>query len=191
MPIRILTKDRQPLWIPFSRKEYFQYLLAKKQAEIDEAGKNMQLYENEISRLQKEEITATDSSMKKAMQISITGLQKQMPVSRENLRQLTAQKQHDAELMKAMSPQEAGAPAWVNFNHLGPQMDYLDVLLPYGQKNGTALFKINPQYFNFSGIELITVYAPDATSPDADYLEKEVGQLFYELDYHKLKKCME
>lgn len=199
IPIRIVRSNNKPLFVPYTRKEYLQYLIAKKDYEIKDE-------EDIIADLKKtmEETKKSLSSpyynaaTKEALSKSIKTQEGQVSQFQARIKSLQDKRQHYQEVMKAMPPGEATAPAWVNEQKMGPEMDYLDMLAAYGRQDGDPLYKVNPDYFDKSaqapGAQLIIVYynLPHLSvyEQPRDYLQQKTVDIFNQIDYHRLKESM-
>ena len=196
-PFRIVSRNHRPLFIPLSQKEFMKYLIARKNAELKTHQSNIKDDKKTMNDQEKLLSNPSFQSMTETIKKTIEQIQKNILQEKDNIKtvqQLLNQYQKTA---SSMSSQEATLPVRVDDNKIF-SADPLRALVPLGRKEGTALYKINPDYYDTStgssGAQLITVYYSlprDFGSEKLNYLEQKTVVIFNRLDYHALKMSMQ
>jgi len=201
-PFRIIKRNDKPLFIPLSRKEFLQFLIAQKKFQISD-------YKKAIDDLQKgiQETEATlknppsylNESTKKALADGNALTQKNIDKTQDEIKNFQTKIQEYESAVNAMSQQEASSPARIDENKTVRDFDDLKRLVPVGRMEGVGLYKVNPNYYDNSatapGAQLIFVYynLPNLSvfeKTQFNYLEKKTMDIFNHLDYHALKMSM-
>lgn len=197
-PIRIIKRNNKPLLIPLTRKEYLQFLIARNNFHIKDDEALIVDEKKQISETQKNSSDPLYQSVKETLQkgiVTMEGQIKKLEAEKEMIRQKIT---HLQEMINALSPQEAKAPARLDYEKRSDEFGSLEQLVPAGRKEGVMLTRINPEYYNKSPnstlVQLITVYYSWPTvgfETDPDYLQQATINIFNDLDYHQLKESMQ
>lgn len=196
-PLRIVLANDKPLFVPLTRKEFVQFLVARDQRYLKEETESistLQKGENNIRKMmatQNEEDKKYSASALKSMDYNISEIHKNIATTNIHLQQCN-------DFLQTASNMEKAAPARVDYDKKskGPGiMANLDILVPPGRGEGTALVKVNPEYYNYSpqasAAQMLATYyvIPDAAYK-TDYLQQATLDIFNHLDYHALKMSM-
>jgi hypothetical protein len=201
-PFRIIKRNPRPLFVPLTRKEFVEFLIAKRKYEISEDEKEIaynikslkepeETLKNPPSYLTQETIAALKAGMQNIQKANET-LKHQIADKAEKIREFQ-------NLASSMSSTDAASPARLDYNK-GKALDAIEGLVRVGRMEGAGLYKINPGYYDTSpaapAAQLIFVYyqIPNLSifeKTSYNYLEQKTINLFNQLDYHKLKESME
>lgn len=200
-PLRIVLANNKPLFVPLTRKEFLQFLIARKKFRLKKD-------QNTIADLQKN-IKETNETLahppsyltddvKKALAEGNTSQEKQVNDFQDEIKKEQAKIEQYREFLNAMTPQEAAAPTRLDYNKKSEElMGGLEQLVPVGRREGVLLTRINPGYYNHSSgapvAQMITLYYSWPTAGFAqapDYLQQTTLDIFNQLDYHQLKESM-
>jgi len=199
MPVRIVKRNNKPLFIPLTRKEYVQYLVAKKKADVARQQEDLKELRKEIEGKKAELNDPAYQSIKETLLKVDSSLKSQVEAAQQEIKKQEEQLQHFTDVLNHMPAAEAQMPARLDENKSSKENIYdLTQLVQPGRYEGVQLNKINRDYFdkspNAPGAQLIIVTTdPDLFSSSTDelnYLQKKTLQLFNELDYHQLKESM-
>lgn len=192
--IRILRRNPKPVFIPFTRKDYVQYLIAKEQFSIKETEEQITGFRKQIAQSKKNLEEPVFKNAQKVIKdgISITeatlrGLQTQNGLHQEHIRSYKS-------LLSKMPPDEAGATACVDVESTRYSNRTLPYLVPYGRKEGRPLYIVNPDYYDNTQPPAKTqamavVYWYDQQFCP-DHLKEKTRAIFEGIDYHQLKESM-
>ncbi len=194
-PIRIIKANNRPVFIPFTRRNYMGYLVAKNEFNIKSWKATIADIQKNIKETKETIANGVDNSIKDVLAATITTMNGQVAQAREKISQLETERTHLKSVMSAMTPSEANAPARVIEKG---DFGSLESLSPVGRREGDALYKVNPGYFDVApgskGAQVIIVYYKwthlGAFESDPDYLQQKILKLFDEIDYHRLKESM-
>lgn len=201
-PFRIIKRNARPLFIPLTRKEFLEFLIAKRKYEIRECEKEIAY--NIKSLKEPEETLKNPPSYltQETLDALKTGMQN-IKKANETLEQEIADKagkiREFQNMVTSMSSTDAGSPARLDYNR-GKTLDAIEGLVKVGRMEGVGLYRINPDYYDTSpaapAAQLIFVYykIPNLSifeKTSYNYLEQKTINLFNQLDYHKLKESMQ
>ena len=197
-PVRYIRRNNKPLWIPLTRKDFVQFLIAHFKNEMPQNKKVMSTQEENLAASKKMLSNPDNQNDTKEINYTIDVLEKNIQTSKLNLRKSQEALDECKNLLNTMSREEASAPAYFATDKRNIQ-DLLNPgsMLTYGKNNGFLLYKINPDYYDkspgASSVQLLTVsyscYEEDTFG--VDYLYKAAVDIFYQLDYHGLKESMQ
>jgi hypothetical protein len=200
-PLRIVLANNKPLFVPLTRKEFVQFLVARKNFQVKDD-------QNIIADLQK---TIKESGetlahpapyltveVKKVLADGIATQKKQVADFKAGIKKKQARIEQYREFLNAMTSQEAAAPARLDYNKKSDEvMGGLEQLVPVGRREGTMLTRLNPDYYNRSSnvpvaqmIALYYAWPQVGFAQDPDYLQQATIDIFNQLDYHQLKESM-
>lgn len=195
-PIRIVRRNDKPVFVPFTRRNFIEYLLAKSAYGVKVWKDIISDDEKNIAEANKNIADPVFSQAKDVLSASVKTMQGQIAGAREKVRMFEEDGQRYRDLLHTISPAEANAPARVS--NSGEFGSYAS-LVPLGRHEGDALYKVNPDYFDVSpnapGAQVIIVYynweilGPYAKDPN--YLQQKIIDIFHQLDYHQLKENMQ
>jgi hypothetical protein len=201
-PFRIIKRNDKPLFIPLSRKEFVQFLIAQKKFQVSEYEKtiaDLQKNVKETEETLKNPPSYLSESTKKALTDGNALMKKNIDKTQDKINNFqTKIREYETEI-NAMSLQEAESSARIDENKTAPDFDDLKRLVPVGRMEGVGLYKVNPDYYDNSatapGAQLIFVYynLPNLSvfeKTQFNYLEKKTMDIFNHLDYDALKMCM-
>ena len=194
--VRIVTTNK-PLFIPLTRKEFLQFLIARDNYRIKE-NRDLVNDENEqITDTKKNISNPIYQSVKSRLEQTITTMEEQIKKLNGETTSLQQKIVHFREVMNAMSTEEAAAPARLDYNKKSDELFGLEQLVPVGRREGVLLNRVNPDYYNHSvnapAAQLITVYYYWPTigfEKDPDYLQQTALDIFKQLNYHALKMSL-
>jgi len=196
-PFRIILRNHRPPFIPLARKEFLQYLIAQKNAALKTHQGNIKDDQKSINDQQKLLSNPLFQSRSETIKKTIVQIQKNILKEEDNIKSVQQLLNQYQKTASSMSSQEAALPVRVDNSKIF-SADPLLALVPAGRKEGTALYKINPDYYdkstNASGAQLIIVYYSlprDFGSEKLNYLEQKTVDVFNRLDYHALKVSMQ
>lgn len=197
--IRMVLANNKPLFIPLTRKEFIQFLIARGQNALKEDQEAL-----ETSIKSKDEITklmAAENKDDKAYSASaLKTMDYNIDQWKKNIQKQEQENEACKSKLNSMTPQEAAAPARMDYNikGTGTGMGSLNQLMPAGSKEGVLLTKLNPDYYNHSlnapTAQLITihyVWPIPGNERNLDYLQQTTVDIFNHLDYHALKMSMQ
>lgn len=197
-PVRIVMAGSKPLFVPLTRKELIQFMILRQEQAIksdNEAIKTSRAGEETLKKLMvtwNESDKAEATSSLKSMDNDIEQFQKNIKRSEKEIADCKS-------LLNTMSPQDAGAPARLDYNKKSTAegMATLDRLVPVGRREGTSLVKLNPDFYNHSpnapvAQMMVLYYAwPQVGWTKApDFLQQAILDIFNNMDYHQLKESM-
>ena len=196
--MRMVLANNKPFFVPLTRKEFVQFLIARGAKALKEdrealglAGKSKATL-TKLMETQSESDKAYTASALKSVDYNVEQWQK-------NIQQQEKENEACKSLLKSMTPQEAAAPARMDYNKKSNSQRFggLDQLVPVGRREGVMLMKINANYYdkspNAPEAQLITIYyawPKIGFASDADYLQQKTIDIFNQLDYHRLKESM-
>jgi hypothetical protein len=196
-PFRIISRNNKPLFIPLTRKEFMQYLIAKETAYIKDLRDNIKDNEKTVNDQKKLLSNSLFQSQGTAIQKNIEQIQKNSSDENNKIKQLQQLTTYYQETASSMPLKEASAPARIDYSKNAFE-DPFHAMVPAGRHEGTALYKINPGYYDkspaASGAQLIIVYYTLPGNPGSEelnYLEQKTVDIFHHLDYHALKMSMQ
>jgi hypothetical protein len=195
-PIRIIRRNDKPVFVPFSRKNFVGYLLAKSTHNVKVWKDIIKDEEKNIQEANKNIANPVFSQARDALAASVKTMQGQVADAREKVKKFEAETQRFRDLLHTMPPAEANAPARVTDKG---EFGSFESLVPLGRQEGDALYKVNPDYFDASpnapGAQVIIVYYRweilGAYVQDPNYLQQKIIDIFHQLDYHQLKESMQ
>lgn len=197
-PFRIVRGNGRPIFVPLKRKAFLKFLIAQKISEMKACQDNIKDDEKIVVE---QGNLYNNPAMSTSRQLIATTIEKEKQyIVDENkklaqLRLVTADYQ---KVLGGMTPRERDAPVRLDYKRY-LSADPLDGLLAEGSTEGTALFTVNPDYYDKSegapAAQLIVVYyeLPSVTifGPDRlNYLQQATTDLFHRLDYHTLRMSM-
>jgi len=185
-----------------TRKEFVEFLIAKRKYEISEDEKEIaynikslketeETLKNPPSYLTQETINALKTGMQ--------NIQKANEDLKKEIADKTVEIREFQNLVSSMSSTDAVSPARLDYNK-GKTLDAIEGLVKVGRMEGVGLYRINPDYYDTSpaapAAQLIFVYyqIPNLSifeKTSYNYLEQKTINLFNQLDYHKLKESMQ
>jgi len=174
---RILQLNNKPLFVPVTRKEYLQFLVSREEILLGESEKIV-VDNRERAKTSK----AQKDGYEKIYASNITTWQENVDQAKEKLRQYK-------ETIAGLTPEQASSGAYVNPDKAG---DYEAKLAPVGRKDGKALYKINPDYYDksksTSAAQVVVVTYWYHTQFCPQWMQSFTKELFTEIDYSALKK---
>ena len=197
-PVRIVMAGSKPLFVPLTRKELIQFVILRQEQAVksdNEAIKTSRTNEGTLKKLMvtwNERDKAEAASSLKSMDNDIEQFQKNIKRSEKEIADCKS-------LLNTMSPQDAGAPARLDYNKKSTAegMASLERLVPVGRREGTLLVKLNPSFYNHSPnapvAQMIVLYYawPQVGFTQApDFLQQAILDIFNNMDYHQLKESM-
>lgn len=201
-PFRIIKRNDKPLFVPLTRKEFVQFLIAQKKYEIKEDEKTIPDLQKNIKQSQetlKNPPSYMTEDFKKALAEGVSKIQKAVDETKEEISKKQEKIKQYESMIHAMSPAEAASAARLDEDKITDDFDKSKKLVPVGRMEGVGLYKINPNYYDRSaaapGAQLIFVYY-HLTNLSAfektqfNYLEKKTMDIFDHLNYHQLKESM-
>lgn len=198
-PIRIVKRNNKPLFIPYSKKEYLQYLVARENYRINEARQNIKENRQHMEEAKKNASIPANLPIKEALENAVKTMEKQIVDMNAGIVVKQTRLAHYQEVLNGLAPAESAAGVRLDGQKRSEEFFGFEQIVPYGRHEGTALYKINPGYFDRSPgapcVQLIIVYydIPHAsafvTAPD--YLQRETVDIFNQLDYHALRESMQ
>ena len=197
-PVRIVTAGSRPLYVPLTRKEFIQFLIADDELAVredNEALKGSREGEDQIKKMM-----ATQNASDKAYSAStLKSMDYSIDQGEKNLARLREEMGNCRSLLGEMTPEEANAPARLDYGKKssGAGMASLDRLVPMGRREGVLLVKLNPGFYdkrpNAPAVQMILLYYAWPTvgfAKDPDYLQQAMLDVFKQIDYHRLKESM-
>jgi hypothetical protein len=200
-PIRIVLANNKPFFVPLTRKEFVQFLIARKNFQVKEdQGIIADLQKNikEAGETLAHPASYLTAEVKKALAKGVTVQEKQVADFKEEIKKKQTKIEQYREYLNAMNPQEAAAPTRLDYNKKSDElMGGLEQLVPVGRREGVMLTKINPGYYNRTTnapvAQMISIYyawPQVGFEQDPDYLQQATLDIFNQLDYHQLKESM-
>jgi hypothetical protein len=198
-PLRIVTAGSRPLYIPLTRKEFIQFMIAEDELALkdyNEALKTSREGEEQIKKMmasQNESDRAYSAQALKSMDNSMAQGEKNVAGLHEEIGDCRS-------LLAKMGAGDANAPARLDYNKKGgaTAMASLERLVPVGREEGVLLVKMNPAFYqrgpDAPTAQMILVYYAWPTvgfSGEPDYLQQAVLDAFRHLDYHRLKESLQ
>lgn len=194
-PFRIVLGNRRPVFVPLKRKAFLEFVIAGKVNELKECKNNI----TDDEKILVEQGKLYDDPVLKSSQALIaTTIAKEkqyIAEEKEKIEQLRLRIAGYKSVLAGMTPREAEAPVRLDYQKY-LSSDPLSGLQPVGEKEGTALFTVNPNYYDASpgapAAQLIVVYysLPNAAGfapASLNYLQQTTEDLFHRLDYHGLR----
>jgi len=201
-PFRIIKRNEKPLFVPLTRKEFVQFLIAQKKYQIKDDEKTIAYLQKEIKESQK---TLKDpspyitESIKKTLADAIKVTEGQTSGEEEGIKNKQAKIKEYESLINAMTLAESASAARIDEDKRITGFDQSERLVSAGRMEGVGLYKINPDYYDRSpgapAAQLIFVYyeIPNLSvfeKTTFNYLEKKTMDIFNHIDYHQLKESM-
>ena len=200
-PVRIVLANNKPLFVPLTRKEFVQFLIARKNFQVKEDQgiiADLQKTIKEAGETLAHPASYLTTEVKKALADGVTVQEKQVADFKEEIKKKQTKIEQYSEYLNAMNPQEATAPTRLDYNKKSDElMGGLEQLVPVGRREGVMLTKINPGYYNRTTnapvAQMISIYyawPQVGFEQDPDYLQQATLDIFNQLDYHQLKESM-
>jgi hypothetical protein len=194
-PIRIVRRNDKPVFVPFTRKNFIEYLIAKSAHNVKVWKDIIADNQKNIQEARKNMADPVFSQVSAALSTSVKTMEGQTADAREKVKGFEQEEQRFRALLHTMPPAEANAPARVSDKG---EFGSLESLVPLGRQEGDALCKVNPDYFDASpnapGAQVIIVYYHweilGVYTHDPNYLQQKIIDIFHQLDYHRLKESM-
>lgn len=172
---RILQLNNKPVFIPLTRKEFLQFLIAK----------------TEKLRHESEKIVSDNRKQAKQNPKYAEIYEKNVTTWEKNAEGAKIKIQQYKNELAQLTPEQTATGAYINHNKAG---DYYQQLAPAGRRDGTALYKVNPDYYDKSKsrsaaqLVIITYWYHHQFCPD--WMQSYLKNLFDEIDYERLRKGM-
>lgn len=201
-PYRIIKRNDRPLFVPLTRKEFLQFLIAHTKYQIKEDEKTIAELEKNLKQSQetvKNPPSYLTPEILKTLKDGVAIMQKQINSQKEEISNEQEKIKEYGNLINGMTTKESASPARIDYNKKIDDFDQLKRLVALGRMEGVGLFKINPNYYDrsagSSGAQLIFVYykLPNLSifeKTEFNYLEQKTMAIFNQLDYHQLKESM-
>ncbi|HET8574396.1 MAG TPA: hypothetical protein VFL76_11070 [Edaphocola sp.] len=196
---RVLRGNNKPVFIPFTRKEYVQYLIAKEQLNIKNNEKSIAELKKDILQSQKNLKEPVYKDIQKTIEDGIRSMGNNISKIQAEIVPCTERISKYKDLVSKMSPGEAQAVAYVDVESHKYVNSDLQYLVPYGRKEGWPLYIVNPDYYDptqppSKPQAMIVTYwywngSPQEFCPD--FLKERTKEIFESIDYHKLKESLE
>jgi hypothetical protein len=199
-PLRIIKRNNRPLFIPLSRKEFLQYVIAKKAREIKDQNETIETQQKDLASTKKSINDPSYESVKKILSESVAAKEKNIEEDKEVLKSLENDLSQYQQILNSMSTEEAQSPARIDKDKQMVKFDLLNELVPVERYDGVPLYKINANYFDKSpgapvtqliSISYSIVYSALVTESEINYLNRSTIDMYNQLDYHALKESME
>ena len=196
--IRIVLANNKPFFVPLTRKEFVQFLIAR-------GAQALKIDREALESARKSKVTitklmATESEKDKAYAASaLKTADYDVEQWQKNIQQQEKENEACQSLLNSMTPQQAAAPARMDYNKTSNSQQFggLAQLVPVGRREGVMLTKINPTYYSKSSdapvAQMIAIYyawPKIGFAKDPDYLQQKTIDIFNQLDYHQLKESM-
>lgn len=199
-PMRIIRRNNRPIYVPLTRKEFLEYLIAKKNLDLKRENDIIKDNEKSIAESKKPVSGSENEAIKKALIKSIPVFENVIAKTKVRIADDQDAIDNYRAILNAMPSAESLAPARIDLDKKIPDFDLWKQIVAVGRHEGIGLFKINDKYFDKSSgapvAQLICVnykplYATYLVSKSQiDYLKRKTIDMFYQLDYHKLKESM-
>lgn len=196
-PIRIIRANDKPLWVPLTRKEYMQFLVARYGYQIQQDRETIRDLKAQMAETKKNMEDPVFKAVRQTLQGTLAISEKNIDKVNSDIAVLQGKAAHVRQVMAAMPPRASAAPARLDYQRKSDEFGGLEQLVPAGSGEGVMLTKLNPGYYhkaaNAPTAQLITVYYSWPTlgfAQDPDYLQRAVLSVFRGLDYHALKAAM-
>lgn len=198
-PFRIVLRNKRPLFVPLTRKEFLAYLVAKADADVREQVVGITDTKKLITEQEKLLSEPALQSSRALIESTIAKLRQQVSLQAEELEKLKGLGTSYRRRAAAMPAGEASSPARLDY-HKDVFEDPLQALVAAGINKGTTLYKVNPAYHDTSpqasAAQLVIIYytlpRPRAAGEaNLNYLEKKTEALFKRIDYRTLKMAMQ
>jgi hypothetical protein len=196
--MRMVLGNNKPFFIPLTRKEFIQFLIARGSEALKTDQETLQ--SSQKSKVTITKLMVTESESDKAYSAStLKSIDYAIEQWQKNIQQQEEENDACKSLLNSMTPEEAAAPARMDYNKKSNSKGFgsINQLVPVGRREGVMLTKINPQYYNKSPkapvAQLITIYyvwPKLGFEQDPDYLQQKTIDIFNQLDYHQLKQSM-
>jgi len=202
-PFRIIKRNDKPLFVPLTRKEFVQFLIAQKKYQIGEDKKTIKDLEKNSKQSQetvKDPPSYLTAEVLKTLSDGLVTMQKQIGSMKEGIVAKEEKIREYQTVINEMTPADAASPARIDYDKKITDLDKLKRLVSPGRMEGVGLYKINPGYYDHSlrasGAQLIFVYynIPNTSifeKTKFNYLEKKTMDIFNQTDYHALKMSMQ
>ena len=198
-PIRIVKRNNKPLFIPYTRKEYLQYLIARENNAIRNVRQSIKDEQPRIADAKKNASNPANQAVEEALENAVRTMEKQIVDMNADITVKQSRLAHFREILNGFAPAEGTAGVRLDENKKSEEFFGIEQIVPYGRHEGIALYKINPDYFDRSpaapGAQLIIVYynIPQASAfvTDPDYLQRKTVDIFNQLDFHGLRESMQ
>lgn len=198
-PIRIVKRNNKPLFIPYTRKEYLQYLIARENSTVSETRQSIKDERQYIGEAKRNATNPALQAVKGALEDGVKTMEQKIVDMNADIGVRQRRLAHFGEILKGFGPAEATAGVRLDEGKKSEEFFGLEQIVPYGRSEGTALYKINPDYFDRSpaapGAQLIIVYysTPQASAfvTDPNYLQQKTVDIFNQLDFHGLRESMQ
>jgi hypothetical protein len=201
-PVRIVMAGSKPLFLPLTRKEFVQFLIARDQYRIKDNESSIS--DIEKNKKQTQETLANPPSyltndVKKALADGILTSNKQILEIQDRIKNIKEQINRVQQYLNAMTPVEAIASVRLDYTKNNDEvgMGGIRQLVPIGRKEGKLLVRLNPAFYDHSLnaplAQLITLYYAWPTvgfAKDPDYLQQAVLNIYNHADYHALKESL-
>lgn len=197
-----MKRNNRALFVPLTRKEFVQFLIAQKKYQIKEDEKTIESLQKSLKQTQETLENPPSYLTREVLKVLSDGVvitQKQINSEKTDIGNKQVKIKECENIINGMTTQEAASPARIDYNKKIEDFDKLKRLVPVGRMEGVGLFKMNPGYYDRSagapGAQLIFVYyqLPNPgifEKTEFNYLEQKTMDIFNQLDYHQLKENM-
>lgn len=193
--IRVVRRNNKPIFVPFTRKEYIQYLIVLQKSFIRENNERITKHQKEIEQGNE---TLKDKSIKDKYKTlvptAIKSLQEGIVQARKENDSLQKKVERYNQIMSVMPQEELNAGARVDMRNFRYRKNEIEDLVPYGRYEGDPLYKVNPDYYDNSfppntvQAIMVTYWYHSQFCPN--FLRNRVKEIFEQIDYHALKESM-
>lgn len=200
--VRFVCANQKPLLIALTRKEFIQFLIARKNYQIKDDQKTIQDLQKTIKEAQEtlsHPPTNLTEPVKKALSDGITTQENQIKSFQERIKEEKEKDRQYQEIVNSMSSKDASSPARMDYDKKSDElMGGIEQLVPVGSEGGVSLVHINPDYYNYSpkgsAAQFIVIYytwPSEGNGRDLNYLQQATVGIFNQLNYHDLKMTMQ
>lgn len=188
---RILQLNNKQYYLPLSRKEFLEFLIADNMVAQKREKESMDHW-NENIKFNKDGLKkASSAEDKKLYEGYLKDAEYNLTVTQSNIKKFNDELQKVKDELQHLTSDQANSAVYINQNKTG---SLYEKLAPSGKREGKAFWKINPGYFDKSkpaSAQLMMVeYWVSHLSSNVKWLNDEMKNLYNQMDYEALRKEM-
>lgn len=190
---RVVRGNDQPVFIPFTRKQYLEYLIAAEKMRKAEAEEKNAGFKKQLADAKKQLAAEKKEDMKKILRISVEGTENAIAQQEKWIGECDDKIKDYRAGIVGMSAEEAKMTAYVDMNRT--RNAQTERMVAPGRHEGYPLYMVNPNYYDDSRSpaktqSVIICYWYHSQFCPA-FLQERTRRIFESIDYHKIKESMQ
>lgn len=190
---RIVRGNNRPVFIPFTRKQYLEYLIAVEKLKIKESEEKTTDFKKELADARKRLAGEKKDDIQKIIRIAIEGNEKAIAREEKWMSDYNDKINGYRAGLADMGAEEENLTAYVDLNRTANART--ERLVAPGRREGYALYVVNRHYYDNTQPPMKTQsvmvcywYHPQFCP---DFLKERTRRIFESIDYHRIKESMQ